>query len=87
MSTQTTNEHQQLNNDELYNESTFRPWHAVIRGRSPYTANPYDIQQLLRTKNKNPITRKDIAKALHDRNLLRQTKVIQTPSNLKYVSL
>ena len=87
MSTQTTNEHQQLNNDELYNESTFRPRHAVIRGRSTYTANPYDIQQLLRTKNKNPITRKDIAKALHDRNLLRQTKVIQTPSNLKYVSL
>ena len=87
MSTQTTNEHQQLNNDELYNESTFRPWHAVVRGRSNYTANLYDIQQLLRTKNKNPITRKDIAKALHDRNLLRQTKVIQTPSNLKYVSL
>ena len=47
MSTQTSNEHQQLNKDELYNESTFHPWQTVIRGRSTCTANAYDIQQLL----------------------------------------
>ena len=87
MSTQTTNEHQQLNDDQIYDESTFRPWHVVIRGRSTCTANAHDIQQLLRTENKDPITRKDIPKALHDRNLLRQTEVIQISSNLKYVSI
>ena len=87
MSTQTTNEHQQLNNDELYDESTFRSWHAIIRGRSICTANAYDILQLLRTENKDPMNRKDIAKALQNRNLLRQTKVIQISSKLKYVSI
>ena len=87
MSTQTTNEHQQLNDDQIYDESTFRSWHTVIRGRRTSTANAYDIQQLLRTENKDPIIRKDIAKALHDQNLLCQTKVIQISSNLKYVSI
>ena len=85
MSTQTSNEHQQLNKDELYNESTFHPWQTVIRGRSTCTANAYDIQQLLRSENKTPITRKDIAKALHESNLIYQTKVIQISSNLNYV--
>ena len=87
MSTQTANEHQQLNDDQIYDESTFCSWHTVIRGRRTSTANAYDIQQLLRTENKDPIIRKDIAKALHDQNLLRQTKVIQISSNLKYVSI
>ena len=45
MSTQTSNEHQQLNKDELYNESTFHPWQTVIRGRSTCTANAYSSDQ------------------------------------------
>ena len=73
MLTETINTQQQLNNDNLYDESTFRPWQTVRRGRSTCTANP--------------IKRKDIAQVLHERNLLHHTKVIQISSNLKYASI
>ena len=87
MSTENINAQQELNNDELYNESTRRPWYHLIRGRSTCTANAYDIQHASKTKNKDPLNRKDIAHALHNRNLLHQTKVIQFSSNLKYISI
>ena len=74
MSTENINAQQELNNDELYNESTRRPWYHLIRGRSTCTANAYDIQHASKTKNKDPLNRKDIAHALHNRNLLCQTK-------------
>ena len=61
---------------------------TVIRGRLTCTANIYHIQKELIDNNKSPITREDIAKALHQRNLLRQTKVIQISSNInKYISI
>ena len=47
----------------------------------------YDVQQTLKSENRERINRKDIAHALHSRNLLRQTKVIQISSNLKYISI
>ena len=47
----------------------------------------YDIQKELIDNNQEPITRKDIATALQNRNLLRQTKAIQISSNIKYVSI
>ena len=87
MSTENINTQQELNNDEHYDESTRRPWYHLIRGRSTCTANAYDIQHASKTKNKDPLNRKDIAHALHNRNLLRQTKVIQFSSNLKYISI
>ena len=81
------NEQTELNNDDLYDETTFRPWTTVVRGRSTFTANIYDIQHDLIQEKKAAIDRDDIAKALHERNLLRQTKVIQISPNLKYVSI
>ena len=63
MSTPTSDEHQQLNNNKLFDESTFYPWQTFIRGRSTCTVNAYDIQQLLRSKNKTPITRKKHSKS------------------------
>ena len=47
----------------------------------------YDIQKELIDNNQEPITREDIATALQNRNLLRQTKAIQISSNIKYVSI
>ena len=87
MSTETINAQTELNNDELCDESTHRPWNNIIRGRSTYTANIFDIQHDLKTDNEDPIHREDIAQVLHNRSLPWQTKVIQTSSNLKYISI
>ena len=87
MSTENVNAEQNLNNNELYDDSSFHPWQQVIRGRSTCTANAFNMQQALKSENKEPLNRKDIAPALHNRNLLRQTKVIQISSNLKYISI
>ena len=87
MSGQTCNENQTLNNDEIFEQSSFHPWQTVVRGRSTCTANAFDIQHTLKSENQTLISRKDIAEALHKRNILRQTKVIQLSSNLKYISI
>ena len=87
MSDITIDEPTELNNDNLSYESSYKPWKTVIRGRTTCTANIYNIQKKLLDNNKPPITPDDIAKALHHRNLLRQTKVIQLFSNIKYVSI
>ena len=34
MSGQTSNEDQPLNNDEIFEQSSFHPWQTVVRGRS-----------------------------------------------------
>ena len=86
MSTPDLTETPELNND-LEILSTFRLWNNVIRGRSTCTANIYIIQHELLDAQQDPTSRKDIVKALHDRNLLRQTKAIQISSNLKYISI
>lgn len=59
----------------------------MVRGRSTCTANIYDIQRELIDNNQPLINRDDIAEALHKRNLLRQTKVIQISSDIKYISI
>ena len=87
MSTENNNVDNNLNNDSLYDESSFHPWQQVIRGRSTCTSNAYDVQQTLKSENRETINRKNIAHALHSRTLLRQTKVIQISSNLKYISI
>ena len=70
------------NNDTNYMQ-TYWPWTNVVRERSTCTSNMYDIQKELIDNNKPPMNRDDIAQALHKRNLLRQTKVIQISSNIK----
>lgn len=59
----------------------------MVRGRSTCTANIHDIQRELIDNNQPLINRDDIAEALHKRNLLRQTKVIQISSDIKYISI
>ena len=78
---------QTLNNDDLNFTDSHKPWTTVIRGKSTCTANMSDIQKELLDNNQQPITREDIATALQNRNLLRQTKTIQISSNIKYVSI
>ena len=85
MSGQTSNEDQPLNNDEIFDQSSLHPWQIVVRGRTTCTANAFDIQNMLKSENQTLISRKDIAAALDKRNTLRQTKVTQISSNLKYV--
>ena len=88
MSTNNINDNTQtLNNNDLNFTDNHKPWTTVIRGKSTCTANMYDIQKELIDNNKEPITREDIATALQNRNLLRQTKAIQISSNIKYVSI
>ena len=78
---------QTLNNVDLNFTNNHKPWTTVIRGKSTCTANMYDIQKELIDNNQEPITREDIATALQNRNLLRQTKTIQISANIKYVSI
>ena len=82
-----TNQELDLNDDDLNYENTYRPWNNVVRGRSTCTANIYHIQEQLINENLQPINSKDVVKAVHKRNLLRQTKVIQISSNIKYISI
>ena len=63
MPRQTPNEHQQPNNNELYDQSPPHPRQTTTRGRSTCTANALDIQQLPKSENEAPISRKDIAQA------------------------
>ena len=67
--------------------NTYRPWIHAVRGRSTCTANIYHIQEELITEKLEQLDYDDIAKALHTRNLLRQTKVIHISSNKKFVSI
>lgn len=55
MSTENINAQQELNNDELYNESTRRPWYHLIRGRSTCTANAYGIQHASKNQKQRPL--------------------------------
>ena len=47
----------------------------------------YAIQEELIANKKTIINSEDIAKSLNQRNLLRQTKVIQMSPNIKYISI
>ena len=65
----------------------YKPWNNVIRGRCTCTANVYNIQKQLIDETITPINSEDVAQALHKKTLLRQTKVIQVSSNIKYISI
>ena len=56
---------------------------GVLQVRCTCTANVYPIQRQLIDEKITPINSDDVAQALHKRNLLRQTKVIQVSSNIK----
>ena len=77
MSADNLNDPTNLDNDDLDYNNSYRPWTNVVRGRSTCTANIYAIQEELIPNKKTAINSEDIAKSLNQRNLLRQTKVIQ----------
>ena len=77
----------ELANENLDYDNSYKPWTTVVRGRCTCTSNLFDIQQELIQNKKPTITRDDIAEALDKRNLLRQTKVTQFSSNIKYISI
>ena len=87
MSLDDVNDTTDINNYETNFMQSYRPWTNVVRGRSTCTSNIYDIQRDLIDNEKPPINRDDIDQALHTRNLLRQTRVIQIFSNIKYLSI
>ena len=58
-----------------------------VRGRSTCTANIYHIQEELIHEKLAPLDCDDIVRALHNRNILRQTKVIQISSNKTFISI
>ena len=87
MSQDHINDKTNIDNDDTNYMQTYQPWTNVVRGRSTCTSNIYDIQKELIDNNKPPMNRDEIAQALHKRNLLRQTKVIQISSNIKYLSI
>ena len=82
-----TNKPNDPNNDSPNHDDPHRPWTTAARGRSTHTAKAYDIQRELIDTNKPPINRNDTPEAPHKRNLIRQTKVIQISSNIKYISI
>ena len=77
MSTENNNVDNNLNNDCLYDESSFHPWQQIIRGRSTCTWNVYDIQQTLKSENRETINRKDIAHALHIKTYYAKPKLFR----------
>ena len=77
----------ELDNENLDYDNSYKAWTTVVRDRCTRTANLFDIQQELIQNKKPTITRDDIAEALDKRNLLRQTKVTQFSSNIKYISI
>ena len=82
-----TNDATDIDNPSINFMPSYKPWTLVVRGRSTCTSNIYHTQKELLDNNQPPITREHVAEALHNRNLLRQTKVIQISSNIKYLSI
>ena len=55
--------------------------------KKPCTAYIWDIQEELLYQKEKPIDRHQIANALSNKNILRQTKTIQISTNLKFASI
>ena len=76
-----------LDDSDLDYNNSYKPWTFVVRGRSTCTANVFIIQEELINEKLQPLDYDDVARALHNRNLVRQTKVIQISSNEKFISI
>ena len=77
----------ELDDSDLDYNNSYRPWTYAVRGRSTCTANIYHIQEELIHEKLAPLDCDDIVRALHNRNILRQTKVIQISSNKTFISI
>ena len=74
-----------LDNSDLDYNNSYKPWTFVVSGRSTCTAKVFNIQEELINKKLQSLDYDDVARALHNRNLLQQTKVIQISSNKKFI--
>ena len=76
-----------VDDSDLDYNNIYRTWTYIVRSRSTCITNIYHIQEKLIKETLEPLDYDDIARALHTRNLLCQTKVIQISSNKKFVSI
>ena len=65
----------------------FKPWEQSFAGKKTCTTYIWDIQKELLHNKEKPIDRHQIANALSNKNILRQTKTIQISTNLKFASI
>ena len=77
------------NNDPDYTPYliNFKPWEQSCAGKKTCTAYIWDIQEELLHHKEKRIDRHQIANALSNKNILRQTKTIQISANLKFASI
>ena len=61
--------------------SDYQPWRQTVRGKRTCTTDTCIAQDVQQENHSAPIDRKDIATALHKRNLLKQTESIQISPN------
>ena len=77
------------NNDPEYTPylRNFKPWEQSFVGKKTCPAYIWDIQEELLPNKEKPLDRHQIANALSNKNILRQTKTIQISTNLKFASI
>ena len=77
------------NNDPDYASylRNFKTWEQSFAGKKTCTAYIWDIQGELLYQKEKPIDRHQIANALSNKSILRQTKTIQISTNLKFASI
>lgn len=76
--------------ETLYNTpdiSSYQPWRTLVWGKRTCTADMCIAQDIRVEEKSAPIDRKDIAQALHLRNLLRFTESIQISPNGRFCSV
>lgn len=68
--------------------STYQPWRTVARGKRTCTADLCIVEDVQQENNKSaPLERKDVAQALHHRNVLRVAESIQLSLNGRLCSI
>ena len=72
---------------ETPNLSKYQPWHNVVRGKRTCTANLCIAQDVQQEHHLESLDRKNIAEALHKRNMLRVAESIQISPNTRFCSI
>lgn len=79
--------HLEYQDEEIIFDNPYEPWKNITKTTRTVTTSIRGIQQALYKEKTDPIKTKDIAEALEDRNLLRQTQFIQISSNKKFLAI
>ena len=75
-----------LNGNSLQHLENFKPWKNTVTGEKSNIFFIWSFIHLIQT-NEKLNNREDIAEALAKRKIFRQVKMIQTSSNIKFVSI